>query len=697
MKFRIVHELPGRIRLRCGAEYFSRGMEDALESLILRLPYVQSVKASSINGGILIRYDVSRRAELLAFVKSIRAGDLEVIPVEKDPLAQELKKRLLKMAIMRFIGRRLFPSPVRTFMAYRKALPYIREAFKSIFNMRADVALLDGVAIGAALSRGMYSEVNSIVFLLRISELLEEYTRKSTKNALAKSLAVRVDKVWRVNGDKEEIVPISRIKRDDLVIFRDGGMIAVDGVVVSGLASVNESSMTGEPLAAEKKEGSTVYAGTVIEEGSITVRVISAAKDTRISHIIEMIENGEGLKASVQSRAEKMADRIVPYSLGLATLVYLITGNALKAMSVLMVDYSCAIKLAAPISVISSMREASECGFVIKGGKHLESFAHADTIIFDKTGTLTNACPTVEKIIPFGKYDEEWVLRTAACLEEHFPHSVAKAVVKAAMDRGLNHEEEHAEVEYVVAHGIATTLYGKRAIIGSEHFVIEDEGVKLSKKNRALIEKECSGYTAIYLAYAARLAGVICISDPPRREAGDAVRLLRERGIDHVIMLTGDHESAARRISEMVGITEFNAQVLPEDKAKVIKDRKDAGHTVIMVGDGINDSPALALADVSVAMKDSSDLAREVADITLLSGDLRDLALLRRLSDALFARIRANYRFIISFNSALILLGLMGFMSPSASSLLHNASTMLISAHSMTPLLKEQDKNLGNR
>ncbi|MBR0027854.1 MAG: heavy metal translocating P-type ATPase, partial [Clostridia bacterium] len=481
------------------------------------------------------------------------------------------------------------------------------------------------------------------------------------------------------------------IKKDDLVVFRDGCMIAVDGMVTDGIATVNEASMTGEPLAAEKKEGAMVYAGTVIEEGSITVRVVNTTKDTRISHIIEMIENGENLKASVQSRAEKMADKMVPYSLGLAALVYILTRNVTKAMSVLMVDYSCAIKLATPISVISSMREASTRSFVIKGGKHLESFAHADTILFDKTGTLTNACPVVEKVIPFGGYDADAVLRTAACLEEHFPHSVAKAVVKAALDKGLHHEEEHAEVEYVVAHGIVTTLHGKRAIIGSEHFVIEDEGVTLTVEEKSIIEKESEGYTAIYLAYAGKIAGVICISDPPRDEAKEAVELLKASGIENVIMLTGDHESAAKRIADMTGITEFNAQVLPEDKARVVSELKEKGHTVIMVGDGINDSPALALADVSVAMKDSSDLAREVADITLLSGDLRDLAILRTLSEKLFARIKGNYRFIAGFNSALILSGLMGFITPSLSSLMHNASTMLISAHSMTPLLKEKN------
>ena len=689
MKFRIIHELPGRIRLRCGAEYFSREMEQSIESHILKNDYVHTAKASSVNGGILITYEPEHRAELLSCVKAIKASDLELIPYEKDPIAREFKKRMLRMALLRVIGKWIIPAPIGTVIAFIKAVPYIKNALKSLWNLRMDVALLDGAAVTAALTQGMYSEVNSIIFLLKISELLEEFTRKSTKDALAKSLAVQVDKVWRIKDGKNELVPIGDIKKDDLVIFRDGGMIAVDGEVTDGSAYVNEASMTGEPLAAEKKEGATVYAGTVIEEGSITVRVINTAKNTRISHIVEMIENGESLKASVQSRAEKMADRIVPYSLGLAALVYLVTRNVTKAMSVLMVDYSCAIKLATPISVISSMREASGHGFVIKGGKHLESFAHADTILFDKTGTLTNACPVVEKVIPFGGYDADTVLKTAACLEEHFPHSVAKAVVKAAMDKGLNHEEEHAEVEYVVAHGIATTLHDERAIIGSEHFVIEDEGVTLTAEEKTIIERESEGYTAIYLAIAGKIVGVICISDPPREEAKEAVEFLKANGIENVIMLTGDHESAAKRIADMTGITEFNAQVLPEDKARVVSELKEKGHTVIMVGDGINDSPALALADVSVAMKDSSDLAREVADITLLSGDLRDLAVLRTLSERLFERIKSNYRFIVAFNSALILSGLAGFITPSISSLMHNGSTMLISAHSMTPLLKE--------
>ena len=466
-------------------------------------------------------------------------------------------------------------------------------------------------------------------------------------------------------------------------------MIAVDGTVVSGHANVNEASMTGEPLAVLKKEGATVYAGTVVEEGSISVEALGGVNSSRISHIVDLIENGENLKAGVQSRAEKMANSIVPYSLTLSALTYLFTGNVTKALSVLMVDYSCAIKLATPISVISAMREASGHGFVVKGGKHFESFANADTIVFDKTGTLTNACPVVENVIPFGKYSEDEALKISACLEEHFPHSMAKAVVKAAQLKNLHHEEEHADVKYIVAHGIVTMLHGERAIIGSEHFVAEDEGIEITDAEHRLIEKESAGCSTIYLAIAGKLAAVICISDPPRPETAEAIKLLRKSGVENIVMLTGDHISAAERTAEKLGITQLRAQVLPENKAEIINELKGEGKTVVMVGDGINDSPALAAADVSVAMKDSSDLAREVADITLLTEDLRDLTLVRELSRRMLRRITRNYGIIVAFNTALILLGMGGVITPSVSSILHNGSTMLISAHSMRPLLSE--------
>lgn len=689
MRFNIAHDSEGRIRLRCGAGHFTAAQECPLEEMLTALPYVHEAKASGANGGILIIYEPQHRLELLKYVKAIRETEIESREGCGKALTEMFKRDLSKLVLQRLFVKHFLPAPVRIALTYIKAVPYIRKALSSVCDFKADVAVLDGAAVSAALFRGMYSEVNSIMFLLRVSGLLEDYTRKRTKSALAESLAFRTDSVWKIVGDSQVRVPLSQIRKGDTVVFRDGSMIAVDGTVVCGQATVNEASMTGEPLPVLKKEDATVYAGTVIEEGSIQVRAQSEANNSRISHIVDMIENGENLKAGVQSRAEKTANSIVPYTLGLSALTYLFTGNITKALSVLMVDYSCAIKLATPISVISAMREASGYGFVVKGGKYLENFSNADTIVFDKTGTLTNACPVVEKVIPFGAYTEDEVLKVSACLEEHFPHSMAKAVVKAANERALHHEEEHADVEYVVAHGIVTMLHGKRAIIGSEHFVAEDEGTPISAEERAFIDRESAGFSTIYLAIAGKLAGVICISDPPRAEAAEAVEMLRKNGIENVIMLTGDHVSAAERTAKMLGITDFRAQVLPETKAGFISELKEQGKTVIMVGDGINDSPALATADVSVAMKDSSDLAREVADVTLLSGDLRDLVVLRELSSKMLNRITGNYSFILLFNTALIVLGMCGLITPSVSSLLHNGSTLLVSAHSMKPLLND--------
>lgn len=691
MRFNIAHDSEGRIRLRCGAGHFTAAQECPLEERLTALPYVHEAKASGANGGILIIYEPQHRLELLKYVKAIRETEIESREGCGKALTEMFKRDLSKLVLQRLFVKHFLPAPVRIALTYIKAVPYIRKALSSVCDFKADVALLDGAAVSAALFRGMYSEVNSIMFLLRVSGLLEDYTRKRTKSALAESLAFRTDSVWKIVGDSQVKVPLSQIRKGDTVVFRDGSMITVDGTVVCGQATVNEASMTGEPLPVLKKEDATVYAGTVIEEGSIQVRAQSEANNSRISHIVDMIENGESLKAGVQSRAEKTANSIVPYTLGLSAFTYLFTGNITKALSVLMVDYSCAIKLATPISVISAMREASGYGFVVKGGKYLENFSNADTIVFDKTGTLTNACPVVEKVISFGEYTEDEVLKISACLEEHFPHSMAKAVVKAANERALHHEEEHADVEYVVAHGIVTMLHGKRAIIGSEHFVAEDEGAPISAEERAFIDRESAGFSTIYLAIAGKLAGVICISDPPRAEAAEAVEMLRQNGIENVIMLTGDHVGAAERTAKMLGITDFRAQVLPETKAGFISELKEQGKTVIMVGDGINDSPALATADVSVAMKDSSDLAREVADVTLLSGDLRDLVVLRELSSKMLNRITGNYSFILLFNTALIILGMCGLITPSVSSLLHNGSTLLVSAHSMTPLLKGEE------
>ena len=689
MKLKIVHESRGRIRFRLGSGRFLKEQECPLEELLSALPYVRDAKASSVNGGILVLYKQGFRDELVSYMKGIKISAVEKRADSQNEDAKQFRRELAKLIIRRYAVKHLIPSPIGIALTYYKAIPYIKKAISSIAAFRADVSLLDGTAVSAALLRGMYKEVNSIIFLLKVSGLLEDYTRKRTKNALADSLSFKFDAVWKEADGKQVKVPLSAVKKGDICVFRDGAMIAVDGTVVSGHANVNEASMTGEPLAVLKKEGATVYAGTVVEEGSISVEALGGVNSSRISHIVDLIENGENLKAGVQSRAEKMANSIVPYSLTLSALTYLFTGNVTKALSVLMVDYSCAIKLATPISVISAMREASGHGFVVKGGKHFESFANADTIVFDKTGTLTNACPVVEKVIPFGKYSEDEALKISACLEEHFPHSMAKAVVKAAQLKNLHHEEEHADVKYIVAHGIVTMLHGERAIIGSEHFVAEDEGIEITDAEHRLIEKESAGCSTIYLAIAGKLAAVICISDPPRPEAAEAIKLLRKSGVENIVMLTGDHISAAERTAEKLGITQLRAQVLPENKAEIINELKGEGKTVIMVGDGINDSPALAAADVSVAMKDSSDLAREVADITLLTEDLRDLTLVRELSRRMLRRITRNYGIIVAFNTALILLGMGGVITPSVSSILHNGSTMLISAHSMRPLLSE--------
>jgi heavy metal translocating P-type ATPase len=554
--------------------------------------------------------------------------------------------------------------------------------------------VLDGASIGACLLQKNYSTAGTVMFLLSVSALLEDYTRVRTRAALTESLAVKTDKVWLCTESGDVLVPMSELKTDDVIRIRTGSIIPVDGEITEGEASVDESSMTGEPLSAAKSAGDTVFAGTVVDEGSVAVRVRALGSDTKIRRIIELIDNSENLKAGVQSRAENLADRIVPFSFIAFGLTLLISRNVTKAVSVLMVDYSCAIKLSTPISVISAIREAAEHDITVKGGKYLEEFALADTIVFDKTGTLTNAEPKLEKVIPFGNYSEEEVLRNAACIEEHFPHSVARAIVKGAAERGLNHAEEHAEVKYIVAHGIATTLGGKRAVIGSRHFVCDDENIVITDDEQRMIDENSGGCSVVYLAVGESLAGALCISDPPREEAAEAVQMLRKSGIKNICMLTGDSIKAAEYIGRELGITDVNAQVLPEDKHRIVEQMKESGRRVIMVGDGINDAPALAAANVSAAMSDASDIAREAADITLRGAKLTELSVLRELSCDLMERINGNYRFIVSFNTALIVLGLAGVITPSASALLHNASTMAICAKSMTPLLKQEKRSV---
>ena len=551
---------------------------------------------------------------------------------------------------------------------------------------------LDGASISACLIQKNYNTAGTVMFLLSVSGLLEDYTRARTRAALTDSLAIKADQVWLAGKDADTLIPMSQLQVDDCIRVRTGSVIPVDGQITEGEAYINEASMTGEPLAVMKSTGASVFAGTVVEEGSVVIKVRKLSSDTKISKIIELIDNSENLKAGVQSKAERLADSIVPYSfLGFA-LTLLFTRNVTKAVSVLMVDYSCAIKLSTPIAVISAIKEAADDDVTVKGGKYLEEYALADSIVFDKTGTLTNAEPVLEKVIALGDYSEAETLKIAACLEEHFPHSVARAIVKGAADRYIDHAEEHAEVQYIVAHGISTTLHGKRAIIGSRHFVCEDEGIEITDEQQAEIDEKSGACSVVYLAVGDKLTGALCISDPPRPEAEEAVRKLKEAGITNIVMLTGDSAKAAEITAQKLGISDFRAQVLPEDKHRYVEQLKEQGHRVIMVGDGINDAPALAAANVSVAMSDASDIAKETADITVRGADLTQLAAIRQLSEKLMHRINSNYRFILLFNSALLLSGAFGLLQPSASALLHNASTMAICAKSMTPLEDKKRK-----
>ena len=697
MKYQIVYDNWGRLRLRCGQYAFSKKQGYGIESLLSAEKGVLQVRASWVNGGILIQYEegAGLRERILKTVARLKRSELQEAEASPDTklreIDEEFRRDLAKMLIKRFVIRPLLPGPVRLAITVCKALGYWKRAGASLARGKLNVEVLDGASIAAAFIQRDTNTAGSIMFLLSVSDLLEDYTHRRMRSALSQSLAVNVDTVWLCDRDGNEVsCPMEKIAIGDRIRVRAGSLIPLDGTVTEGEAMVNESSMTGEPLPVLRRKGATVYAGTVVEEGSIVVAVRALASDTRINKIIDMIDQSETMKAGVQSRAEKLADSIVPFSFLGASLVFAFTGNLTKALSVLMVDYSCAIKLCTPISVISAMREASNRKILVKGGKYLEAFAKADTIVFDKTGTLTEACPHVSKVYAFEPYTREEVLRLSACIEEHFPHSMAKAVVRQAQKENLRHEEEHSEVEYVVAHGVVTAINGKRALIGSRHFVAEDEHIPISPKQQEVIDEEFNGCSLLYLAVGGALAGIIGIDDPPREDAPKIVQALKECGFENLIMMTGDSESAAREVCGKVGINRWFSQVLPEEKAFMIEKLKAEGHTVIMVGDGVNDSPALAAADVSVAVKDGSDIAREVADVTFLTSDLYNLVVMRELSRRLFLRIERNYRFILTFNTGLLIFGLAGILAPAATAFLHNLSTMGVSALSMRPFLEER-------
>ena len=703
MKFQVMYDNGSRLRVRAGKWAFTKEEGYGLASLLLNQSFIYEVYTSHRNGSILIYYEegIENKEKIFDILRGITLDDL----FEAEPTQTQVSKeitddfylKLSKMIFKRLLGRLFLPIPIKNALTIFRALKYVSGGLDSLTSFRVDVALLDGAAVAGSLLLKQYQPASSMMFLLSISDELEDYTLQKAKSTLKDSLALNIDTVWIIGEDGEEKqCPVVDIDKGDKIKVHMGDVIPVDGKVIEGEGMVNEASMTGEPLAVHKRPGKTVHAGTVIEEGNLIVEVYSMNKETRLNKIIDLIENSEELKADTQSKAEKLADSIVPYSFIATALTYLITGNPTKALSVLMVDFSCAIKLTTPLSIISAMREASDNRMMIKGGKFLENYANADTIVFDKTGTLTNATPKVVDVIPMSKrYTRDEILTMAACIEEHFAHSIAAAIVKQAEKEGLKHEEDHSEVEYIVAHGIATEYDGKRAVIGSKHFLFDDEKVKITKTQEKKVNKAAKEHSVVYLAIDGKLEGIICIDDPVREEAKYVIEELKSLGIENIVMLTGDSESGAKAASKALGITEYRSQVLPEDKSRIVEEFKDEGKTVIMVGDGINDSPALAAADVSVSMKNSSDIAREVADISLLSDDLYDLVTLRKLSTGMLDKINDNYRNIVLVNGSLLVLGVFGVISPSTSSMIHNLSTMLFGAMSTKSVLKDEDYNKG--
>ena len=691
MKCKILHESPGRMRIRtlCGA--MSLRQADILEAYLKKVDGAKSVQVYDRTGDAVICYAGSRDAMLHALAVFSYARSEELAPEHSSrALNREFEDKLV-FTVLRRAGNQLFlPSPIRTAIAIFRSAKYIKAGLTSLLHGRLTVSVLDATAVTVSMVRGDFATAGSVMFMLRLGEILEEWTHKKSVADLAGAMSLNVDKVWLKADGTEILVPIGDVKAGDCIVVRTGGMIPLDGKVVNGEATVNQASITGESMPVPKGPGSYVYAGTVAEEGECVIQVEKAVGGGRYDRIVKMIEESEKLKSTAEDKASRLADRLVPYTLGGTALTYLLTRNAMKALAVLMVDFSCALKLSMPIAVLSAMRESSGYHISVKGGRFMEAVANADTVVFDKTGTLTYATPTVAKVVSFDGYSASEMLRLAACLEEHYPHSMANAVVEEARRLGLDHKEYHSQVEYVVAHGISSSVEDKKVVIGSAHFVFEDEGCVVpageEEKFNALPEE----YSHLYLCIAGRLAAVICIADPLRKEAKSAIEALHACGISKVVMMTGDNRKTAQAVAREVGVDQFFAEVLPEDKANFVRQEKAAGRKVIMIGDGVNDTPALSEADVGIAINTGAAIAREIADVTIASEDLFELVTLRQLSQQLMRRIHRNYRFIVSFNCMLIALGVAGVIQPTTSALLHNASTLGISLDSMTDLLKKE-------
>lgn len=690
MRFKIEHEIRGRVRLHICQKRMTCRQADQLEYFLTKLNGVISVKVVERNQDVVICYS-DNREEMLRAIQRFSYEKAEAPESYLQNSGREMNgeywEKMVNHVVLHY-GKKIFlPLPVRTFLTTLKSVKYIWKGVRTLAKCRIEVPVLDATAIGVSMLRGDFSTASSVMFLLGFGEILEDWTHKKSVDDLARSMSLNVSKVWLITEDSEVQVGTDEIKPGDRVRIHMGTVIPFDGIVTEGEAMVNEASLTGESMPVAKHESSYVYAGTVMEEGELTIRVKETSGSTKFEKIVTMIEETEKLKSAVESKAEHLADRLVPYTLAGTALTYALTRNVTKALSILMVDFSCALKLAMPISVLAAIREANAHHITVKGGKFLEAVAEADTIVFDKTGTLTKAQPTVVDVVSFNGDSKENLLRLAACMEEHFPHSMAKAVMDAAKERGLTHEEMHSKVEYIVAHGISTMVDGRKAIIGSHHFVFEDEKCTIPVGKEELFRNLPEEYSHLYLGIEGKLAAVICIEDPLRPEAPEVIKQLRKAGFTQIVMMTGDSDRTAKAIAARVGVDKYYSEVLPEDKAKFVEEAKAQGRKVLMVGDGINDSPALSAADVGIAISDGAELAREIADITIGADDLSVMVTLKKISNGLMDKIHKNYRRIVGINGSLIALGVTGVIQPTMSALLHNTSTLLIGMDSMKSVL----------
>ena len=694
LKFTIKHEKKGRIRVHLFQKYMNFTQADTLQYYLENLDGVKKAQVFNRTSDALIYY-TGERNELLkaiqAFGYSRVSVPAQVLENSGRELNETYKEKLVNKVIFHYGRKLLLPYPLSAIYTTAMSVKYIWLGVKTLWKRKIEVPVLDATAIGVSIFRGDFSTAGSVMFLLGIGELLEEWTHKKSVDDLARTMSLNTGKVWLRSEGTEVLVDADKIQAGDMVVVHMGNVVPFDGLIAEGEAMVNQASLTGESVPVRKVEGNSVYAGTVVEEGEAVITVKAVGGSSRYEKIAAMIEDTEKLKSGLESKAEHLADRLVPYTLGGTALTYLLTRNVTKAVSVLMVDFSCALKLAMPVSVLSAIREAGEYKITVKGGKFLEAVADADTIVFDKTGTLTKAEPTVAEVVPFNGQNENELLRIAACLEEHFPHSMAKAVVDAAKKRKLDHEEMHSKVEYIVAHGISTTIEGKKAIIGSSHFVFEDEKCTIPEGMEEKFKNLPNEYSHLYLAIEGSLAAVICIEDPLREEAPAVVKALKKAGFSKVVMMTGDSERTARAVAAKVGVDEYYSEVLPEDKASFVEKEKAKGRKVVMLGDGINDSPALSAADAGIAVSEGAEIAREIADITIGADNLEGIVVLKHISDALMKRIHNNYRTIVGFNTGLILLGVAGILQPTTSALLHNTSTLLIGMNSMKNLVGTEE------